>query len=79
MFEPRNPRVPGIGLAPQRDPPGPARGGLVDARFARQHVTDAHTHLVVRVSTAADGWQATPLTERRARLGVRCGGAAAEA
>lgn len=79
MFEPRNPRVPGIGLAPQRDAPGSARGGLVDALFARQHVTDARSRLVVRVSAVADGGQAAPLTERRAPLGVQCGGAAAEA
>jgi hypothetical protein len=78
MFEPRNPRVPGIGLAPQRDAPGPGRGGLVDALFARQHVTDAPSHPVVRVTAGADGWQAAPLTEGRARMGVQCRGAAAE-
>jgi len=79
MFGPINPRVPGIGLAPQRARSEPTHGGPVDALFARRYATDDRSHVVVRIATAFDRQEATPHSERRTSVGVPCGRTTAEA
>ncbi len=41
MSEPMNPRVPGIGLAPQRSMAGPGRRSQADVLFDAQHLSRA--------------------------------------
>lgn len=79
MFVPNNPRVPGIGLAPQRAGSEPPHGGLVDALFARGHAIGDRSRVVVRLDTAFDRREAAVLAERQAPVGAPCGGTTAEA
>jgi hypothetical protein len=79
MFVPRNPRVPGVGVAPQRARIESPHAGLVDALFARRYATDDRRHVVVRSENALDRRVATPDAERRTSLGVPCGQTTAEA
>jgi len=79
MLMPKNPRVPGVGVAPQRARLESPHAGLVDALFARRYATDDRSHLVVRIATAFDRPEAIPHAERRASAGVPCGRTTAEA
>ena len=78
MFVPRNPRIPGVGVAPPWARIESPHAGLVDALFARRYATDDRSHVVVRIVTAFDRRGATPDAER-ASLGVPCGRTTAEA